>query len=113
MLFKFVEYLVEQAIKEFAKQANVILEEVVQPLREIVVEVQITGVDGKDVWTGNGADRFVDEMSKEVLPWMNNIMGLITSFSNAIGKGAEQMKEGEAEANKKAMLLFGLFTGIF
>jgi uncharacterized protein YukE len=112
-LFKFVEYLVEQVIKETAKQANVILEEIQRPLHNIVNDIKIIQDNSEDVWTGDGANRFVDEINMDVRPLVENIMGLITSFSKAIDKGAQRMSEAEGQADKKAMMLFGLFTGIF
>ena len=111
MLFKFVEDLVEQAIKQISKQALALREEVTVPLREILKEK----IENKQtaMWTGQGADLFYTDMTMDVIPRLDNIVGFIATFSDRIDKGAERMQQAIDEADKKAMTLFALFTGIF
>ena len=111
MLFKFVQDLVEQAIKQISKQAEDFKDQVTGPLREILKEKMENKPTA--VWTGQGSDRFYADMTLDVIPRLDNIVGFISSFSARIDKGAERMQQAIAEADKKAMTLFALFTGIF
>ena len=108
-MFKFVEQQVREASKQIAKQATVaIQQEVTAPLRRILLEVK-----DSNVWTGKGANRFINVMEYPVLPQLEKLIGSITSVSARIDKGAERMQQAIEEADKKAMTLFALFTGIF
>lgn len=105
-LFKFVENLVSSAMNQIMKQVNVIQDSVTSPLRSLVNEV--TG----GMWKGEGANRFVQEMTSEVIPMLVNIIGFNTSFVNAIAKGMNRTNQAINQATSKAQTLFDVFNSI-
>jgi hypothetical protein len=106
-LFKFVENMVSGAMSQIMKQVNVIQDSVTSPLRSLVNEV--TG----GMWKGEGANRFVQEMTSEVIPMLVGIMGFNTSFVNAIAKGMNRTNQAINQATSKAQTLFDVFNSIF
>ena len=106
-LFKFVEDLVGNAISQILKQVNVVQDAVTSPLRGLVNEVM------GGMWKGEGANRFVQEMTSEVIPMLMNIMGFNTSFANSITKAQNRMNQAINQATSQAQTLFDVFGNIF
>lgn len=102
-MFKFVRHLVENATKGIMKQVNIVQEAVTAPLRSLVNEV----VGG--MWKGEGANRFVQEMTSEMIPLLVSIIGLNTSFANSITKGINRTDQAINQATSKAQTLFDTF----
>jgi len=89
------------------QQVNIIQDAVTAPIRAIVQ--QVTG----GIWKGDGATRFVNEMTSEVIPMLVNIMGFNTSYANAIKKAQDRMEQAEKQATSVAQTLFDVFNQIF
>ena len=106
-LFKFVEDLIGNAINQVLKQVNVIQDLVTSPLRALVNEVM------GGMWKGEGANRFTQEMTSEVIPMLVNIMGFNTNFASAITRAQSTMNQAINQATSKASSLFDVFNGIF
>ncbi len=106
-MFKFVEHLVSNATSQILKQVNVIQDSVTAPLRSLVNEV--TG----GMWKGEGANRFVQEMTSEVIPMLVSIMGFNTSFANSITKAMNRTNQAINQATSKAQTLLDTFNSIF
>ena len=106
-LFKFVEDLVSNAISQILKQVNVVQDAVTAPLRALVNEVM------GGMWKGEGANRFAQEMTSEVIPMLVNIMGFNTNFANAITKAQNRMNQAINQATSKAQSLYDVFNGVF
>ena len=106
-IFKFVEDLVGNAIGQILKQVNVVQDAVTSPLRSLVNEVM------GGMWKGEGANRFVQEMTSEVIPMLVNIMGFNTNFANNITKAQNRMNQAINQATSQAQSLFDVFGGIF
>jgi hypothetical protein len=102
-MFKFVQHLVEKATKQIMKQVNIVQEAVTAPLRSLVNEVM------GGMWKGQGANRFVQEMTSEVIPLLISIIGLNTSFANSITKGINRTNQAINQATNKAQTLFDTF----
>ena len=106
-LFKWVEELVGNVIQQVMQQINVIQEAVTSPLRALVNQV----VGG--VWKGDGASKFTQEMTSEVIPMLASIMTVQTNFANAIKKSQDAMNQAMQQATSQAQSLFDVFNGIF
>jgi predicted histidine transporter YuiF (NhaC family) len=106
-LFKWVEELVGNVIQQVMQQINVVQEAVTAPLRGLVNQV----VGG--VWKGDGASKFTQEMTSEVIPMLANIMNVQTNFANAIKKAQDSMNQAMQQATSQAQGLFDVFNGIF
>jgi hypothetical protein len=65
------------------------------------------------MWKGEGANRFVQEMTSEVIPMLVNIMGFNTNFANAIKKSQDRMQQAVHQATSQAQTLFDVFGNIF
>jgi hypothetical protein len=105
-LFSFVEDLVSDVIGQILAQVNVVQDAVTAPLRGLVSAV-LGGM-----WKGDGANRFVQEMTDEVIPMLVNIMGINTNFANAIKKSQDQMQQAIQKATSHAQTLLDIFGGI-
>lgn len=106
-LFKWVEDLVGDVVNQILSQVNIIQDAVTAPLRSLVSAV-LAGM-----WKGEGANRFVQEMTDEVVPMLVNIMGINTNFANAIKKSQQQMNQAVQQATSQAQSLLDVFGGIF
>ena len=106
-LFKWVEDLVNNVINQVLQQVNIIQNAVTSPLRAIIN--QVTG----GIWKGDGANRFVQEMTSEVIPMLVNIMGFNTNFANAIKKSQDTMQQAVNQATSQAQTLMDVFGQIF
>jgi hypothetical protein len=106
-LFKFVKNLISSAVSKITKQANIIEQSVTAPLRSLVGEV--TG----GIWKGEGANRFVQEMTSEVIPMLVNIMMINFGFAGAIIKGMNRTEQAINQATTKAQSLIDISIKIY
>lgn len=106
-LFKWVEDLVNDVINQILSQVNIIQDVVTAPLRGLVSAV-LGGI-----WKGEGANRFVQEMTNDVIPMLVNIMGINTNYVNAIKKSQDRMQQAVQQATSQAQSLLDVFGGIF
>ncbi len=106
-LFKWVEDLLADVINQILAQVNIVQDAVTSPLRALVNAVMA------GMWKGQGAERFAQEMTNEVIPMLVNIMGINTNFANAIKKSQDQMQQAVNQATAQAQTLLDVFGGIF
>lgn len=106
-LFSFVEDLVSGVISQVLQQVNIVQDAVTSPLRGLVNAVMA------GMWKGEGANRFVQEMTSEVIPMLVNIMGINTNFANAIKKSQDRMNQAFHQATAQAQTLYDVFGSIF
>ena len=106
-IFKFVRNLVNGIMSQVMAQVNMIQDAVTSPLRGMVNQVM------GGMWKGEGANRFVAEMTSEVIPMLVNIMGFNTNFVGALKRAADRMEQAERQANSRAQQLFDVFNKIF
>jgi phage-related protein len=106
-IFKFVRGLVNNIMSQVTQQVNMIQDAVTSPLRGLVNQVM------GGMWRGDGANRFVAEMTGEVIPMLVNIMGINTNFVGAIKRTVDRMEQAERQASSRAQQLFDVFNKIF
>jgi hypothetical protein len=106
-IFKYVRNLVNGIMSQVTAQVNMIQDAVTSPLRGLVNQVM------GGMWKGEGANRFVAEMTSEVIPMLVNIMGFNTNFVSALKRAADRMDQAERQANSRAQQLFDVFNKIF
>jgi len=85
---------------------NQIADTVTSPLKSFVN--QVTG----GIWKGDGADRFVQEMTSEVIPALNNIGSVTFSFGNILGQAVSLIDQAESTASNLANSLLDTFGSI-
>ena len=105
--FKFAEPLVEETVIQINIRVGSMLAEVITPLRLIVSDVE----NNPETWKGRGAEEFVVYM-EDVIKILENIRLHIGNLTKAIDKGAERTKLAIDVADKEAMKLLALFSGI-
>jgi hypothetical protein len=98
---------VEGVMSSITTLLNRVTQEVTSPLRMMIN--QVTGGE----WTGDGADRFVNEMNTEVLVELRNMISINNSFSGAIRKSLNVFDQAEKTALSKVNDLGDIFGNIF
>lgn len=106
-ILKFARSMVSNIINQIYQQVNLIQDAVTSPLRSLVSLV-LSGV-----WKGDGANRFVEEMTSEVIPMLVNIANINNSYADAIKKSMDRMEQAERQAISKAQQLVEVFSKIY
>jgi len=106
-LFQWIEDQLTGIINQVLQQVNIIQDAVTSPLRAMVGQVM------SGTWRGDGANKFVNEMTSEVIPMLVNIMSINTNFANAIKKSQDRMNQAVHQATSQAQTLYDVFNNIF
>jgi hypothetical protein len=106
-IFKCVFDAVGSIISQIMSQVNIVQQAVTQPLRQWVA--QVTG----GIWKGDGATKFVDEMTSQVIPQLANLMTVNTNFANSIKKTLDTLQQAVQTATGIANTLPDIFNSIF
>lgn len=106
-IFSFMEDAISGIISSILQQFNFIQDLITAPLRQMIS--QVTG----GIWKGDGANRFVNEMTSEVIPMLASILTGGQSFAGSIKKSMDHMNIGFNSANNLAQGLFDQFNNIF
>jgi hypothetical protein len=106
-LFSFVEDAVSGIISSILSQFNFIQDLITAPINAMVQQV-LGGM-----WKGDGANRFVNEMTSEVIPTMAGLLAGGQGFAGGIKKSQDHMLAGFAQATNVANSLFDVFNDIF
>ena len=106
-IFKLMFDVVDGVINQIFSQVKIIEEAVTSPLRAVVGQV------AGGIWKGDGADKFTQEMTQEVIPMLVNIMNVNNSYSSAIRRSIDTMNQAEQQAAQAANTLMEVFGQIF
>jgi len=106
-IFKLMFDVVDGVINQIMSQAKIVEDAVTSPLRALVGQVM------GGVWKGDGADKFVQEMTNDVIPMLVNIMNVNYSYSSAIRKALDRMNQAEQQAAQAANTLMEVFGQIY
>ncbi len=106
-LIRIARSIVRGIINMIKAQVNIVQSIVTAPLRAIVN--QVTG----GIWKGDGATRFVNEMTSDVIPALVNIADVNMNFGSQIEKALERMDQAEQAAKNQVQPLFDLFSNIY
>jgi hypothetical protein len=106
-LYSFFGDPISTIINSIMQQFSFITDQVTAPLKNWVG--QVTG----GIWKGNGADKFVAEMTDSVIPMIAGLLTGTQNYANAIKKSVEHMEQAFNQANSIVQTLFDPFQGIF
>ena len=106
-MFSFIEDAIGGIISSILSQFNFIQDLITSPLRALVNQVM------QGMWKGNGANKFVGEMTDEVIPMIASILTGTQNYANAIKKSQDHMLQGFQQASSIAQGLFDSFNNIF
>lgn len=105
-LLRIARAVVNSVIQTINAQINLIQDAITAPLRAMVQQV-LGGI-----WRGEGANRFVQEMTNEVIPQLVNIGNINLNFSSLIRRSLDIMDRADRQATAKANELFDVFHKI-
>ncbi len=105
-LLKIARSVINHVIQVITQQINLIQDAITAPLRSMVQQV-LGGV-----WKGDGATRFVQEMTSEVIPQLVSIGSLNFNFGGVIRRALDLMDQADRQATQKANELFDVFHKI-
>src|ERR1035437_5940588 len=91
-LFSWAEDLLSGIISQVLQQVNIIESAVSAPIKAIIG--QVTG----GIWKGDGANRFAEDMTTNVIPLLAGIMTNNTQYANAIKKSQDRMTSAVQQA---------------
>lgn len=106
-LFSFIRGVVDSIMSAINAQFRMVAETITSPLRQLVQQV----VGG--AWRGDGANRFVAEMTSEVIPALVNIANVGFSFGSVLRRATEIINNADRKATQQAQQLYDIFNGIF
>ncbi len=106
-MFSFLEDAISGIISSILSQFNFIQDAVTAPLRALVNQVM------QGMWKGNGANKFVAEMTDMVIPMIASILTGTQNYANSIKKSQDHMLQGFQQASSIEQGLFDVFNGIF
>jgi hypothetical protein len=106
-MFSFLEDAISGIISSILSQFNFIQDAVTAPLRALVNQVM------QGMWKGNGANKFVAEMTDMVIPMIASILTGTQNYANSIKKAQDHMLGGFQQASSIAQSLFDIFNNIF
>ncbi len=107
ILLKIARSVLNEVLGQIAQQINVLDDAVRGPIQGMVNEV----VGG--VWTGRGAEAFVQECSNLFIPETQGIMESCNIMAVSINRAADRMEQADKEARGLVDGLVGVFQGIF
>jgi phage-related protein len=105
-LLKIARAVVGSVIQIITSQINLIQDAITAPLRSFVQQV-LGGI-----WKGDGASRFVQEMTNDVIPQLVGIGNINLNFGGLIRKSLDIMDRADRQATSKANELFDVFHKI-
>ncbi|MGB8213738.1 MAG: hypothetical protein WCE68_09300 [Anaerolineales bacterium] len=106
-MFSFLEDAVGGIISSILSQFNFLQDAVTSPLRALVNQVMA------GMWVGNGANKFVSEMTDEVIPMVASILTGTQNYANGIKQAQDTMLSAFQQATSIAQSLFDPFNSIF
>lgn len=106
-LLRIARAAVSSVVRMVTQAVNQVMESVTRPLQGMVQQV-LGGI-----WKGEGAQRFAEEMTSQVIP---QLMNLTMSFSNTasyINRALDTMTRADKQAQKLASGLVDVFKSIY
>lgn len=86
--------ILESVIVALAKLLAKMLDEVTNPMQQIIKAV----VDG--AWRGQGADKFVEVVSSMIIPGVNTSCDQISRMKNNLGTARDTIDQADADAEQ-------------
>jgi hypothetical protein len=106
-LLRFARQVVANVTSQLTQQFNVIEQQALAPVRAIIG--QVTG----GVWKGDGANKFVEELSRMMIPGIGRVGTQITTFNKNLQRAVTVMDQADAQVSSLAKGLGDVFGGIF
>ena len=106
-LLRFARQVVANVTSQLNQQFNVVEQAAMAPLRAIVG--QVTG----GVWKGDGANAFVDEVSRMMIPGVGRVGTQIRTLNSNLQRAIAVMDQADAQVTSLSKGLGDVFGSIF
>lgn len=106
ILMRIARAILQSVIGQITQQLNVVENQVQARLKSYVQEV-LGGV-----WTGQGADRFVEATNNEALNMLNGIVEQVTGTRNSITQALDIMDQADQQVRSLVENLIDVFQSI-
>lgn len=107
MLLRFARQVVANVTTQLNQQFQIVEQMAMAPVRAIIS--QVSG----GVWKGEGADKFVQELSSIMIPGINRSGTQITTFNKNLQHAVQVMDQADQQVSSMAKGLGDLFGAIF
>lgn len=108
LFFKLARAGVDYVAEELNKKVQAVAEVALKP-----VQLMAQQVVGGTIWRGNGADAFVEAVSKLVVPDTNQMMGHITELNGNIHNAVNVMDQVDVKVSAGFEQLGDVFSKIY
>jgi hypothetical protein len=106
-MLRFARQVVQNVTSQLTQQQQMVEQMALAPVRGIVS--QVTG----GVWKGDGADKFVQELSTMMIPGIGRVGSQITNFNKNLQRAIQVMDQADQQVNSMAKSAGELFSKIF
>lgn len=106
ILLRIARAVLQSVIGQITQQLNVVENQVQARLKSYVQEV-LGGV-----WTGQGADRFVETVNSDVMNMLNGITEQVTNTRNSITQALDIMDQADQQVRSLVENLIDVFQSI-
>jgi uncharacterized protein YukE len=106
-LLRFARQLVQQVIQQEMQQIAKMEQAALQPMQSMIQQV----VGG--AWIGNGADAFVNDVTKMMIPGVQQINQGVQTHANGISHAVDVIDKADRDVQKIATDVGQLFHGVF
>lgn len=107
LIFRFARQIVSGVMSQLTQQMNVVQEQALSPMQAIIQEVQ------GGVWTGQGADAFVQDIQTIMVPKTNDISGMIGAMLRNLQNATDVIDSADQQVQQKVQSLDDLFGNIY
>jgi len=106
-LLRFARQVVANVTAQLNQQFNVVEQMALAPVRAIIG--QVTG----GVWKGEGANRFVEELSRMTIPGIGQVGNHIKTLNGNLQRAVTVMDQADAQVTSLAKGLGDVFGAIY
>jgi uncharacterized protein YukE len=106
-LIRMAFQVVSNVLSQLTQMNNLVEQGAMAPVKAIIG--QVTGGS----WKGDGADKFVQELSTMMVPGIGRVGSQITRLSGNLNRAVNVMNQADQQVNSLAKGLGDLFGGIF
>jgi hypothetical protein len=106
ILIRMARKVLEGVLSQLTRQVNILEDMALSPMRTIVNSMT------DEVWRGEGAEAFKEEVSGLFIPGVGRVSEHITSISSSISFAMDVIDRADEEVSKKTLTLGDLFGAI-
>lgn len=106
-LMRLARSILQSVLSQLTQQVNKVAEDALSPMQAMIQQV----VGG--VWTGEGANKFVEEVSSIMIPGVGQVMDHINLMNTNLQRAADIIEEADQRAQGMVNSLSDIFDAVF